>query len=126
MDKNEQIMNDILTSLQRRHPTLEQPQQMADDIMNRIKHHERTPVWLLVARIGSLAASVLLAIGYATVQPSSAEGPVQNEESLCYYQQRVPAEMGGLSLAADNRSIQKRLFTKNTYEQLKKMAYENK
>ncbi len=128
MNKTDQLMNDIFAGLQEQMPQIDNPEQMANDIMSKIQpriRRSRVP-WIVTIRACSLAASLLLIFGYVFLHASSSDVSVQDEDFLYSYQNKVSSKMAGHSLDDYKYYMEKKVFVKNTYELLIKNAYENK
>jgi hypothetical protein len=127
MDKNDQLMNDIFAGLQEQMAQIDNPEQMANNIMSKIQHRIRSKApWIVTIRACSLAASLLLIFGYVFLHVSSSDISSQDDYFLYSYQNKVSSEMVGHSFDDYKDYIEKRVFAKNTYELLIKKAYENK
>ncbi len=127
MNKTDQLMNDIFAGLQEQMPQIDNPEQMANDIMSKIQPRIRSKApWIVTIRACSLAASLLLIFGYVFLHASSSDVSFQNEDFLYSYQSKVSSKMADHSLDDYRDYIEKKVFVKNTYELLIKNAYENK
>ena len=127
MNKTDQLMNDIFVGLQEQMPQIDNPEQMANDIMSKIQPRIRSKApWIVTIRACSLAASLLLIFGYVFLHASSSDISFQDEDFLYSYQNKVSSKMAGHSLDDYRDYIEKKVFVKNTYELLIKNAYENK
>lgn len=125
MNKNDELIDSILSGLKKQQPKLANPQQMEEKIMHRIMQKPKPAPWLFPVRFTAIAASILL-LCLLTFQSNNESITTEPNDIIAYQNQTLNKLQPPTDRNACINILQKRLCPKSTYELLKQKIYENK